>query len=48
MYIHNIYSYGPLEACKLSVEKPVMLPATLLDVESEILCCKNILFAEIT
>ena len=32
----------------LFVEKQVMLPATLPDIESEILCCKDILFAKIT
>ena len=30
------------------VEKQVMLPAALPDIESEILGCKNILFAKIT
>ena len=30
-----VYSYGPLEASKF-VEKQVMLPATLSDIESEI------------
>ena len=34
-------SYGPLEASKFIVEKQVMLPATLPDIEREILCCKN-------
>ena len=32
----------------LFVEKQVMLPATLPDIESDILCCKDILFAKIT
>ena len=32
----------------LFVEKQVTLPARLLDIESEILYCKNILFAKIT
>ena len=41
-----VNSYGPLE--NLFVEKQVMLPATLPDIESEILCCKDILFANIT
>ena len=36
-----VYSYGPLEV-NLFVEKQVMLPATLPDIESEILCCKYI------
>ena len=37
-----------LKVVNLFVEKQVMLPATLPDIESEILCCKNILFAKIT
>ena len=34
-----------LKLVNLFVEKQVMLPPTLPDVESEILCCKDILFA---
>ena len=42
-------SYGPLEATvNLFVEKQVTLPATPPDIECEILCCKDILFAKIT
>ena len=37
-----------LSPVNLFVEKQVMLPATLADIESENLCCKNILFAKIT
>ena len=37
-----------LKLVNLFVEKQVMLPATLTDIESEMLCCKNILFAKIT
>ena len=37
-----------LKLINLFVEKQVMLPATLPDIESEILCCKDILFANIT
>ena len=38
-----------LKLVNLFVEKQVMLPAALLDIESEILCCKHIiLFAKIT
>ena len=37
-----------LKLVNLFVEKQVMLPATLLDIESEILCYKDILFANIT
>ena len=33
---------------KLFVEKQVMLPATLPDIEIEILGCKYIIFAKIT
>ena len=40
-----VNSYGPVN---LFVEKQVMHPATLPDIESEILCCKDILFANIT
>ena len=32
----------------VNVEKQVILQATLPDIESEILCCKDILFAKIT
>ena len=42
-----VNSYGPLKASKF-VEKQVMLPATLPGIESEILCYKDILFANIT
>ena len=37
-----------LKLVNLSVEKQVMLSVTLPDIESDILCCKNILFAKIT
>ena len=37
-----------LKLVNLFVEKQVMLPATVPDIESEILCCKGILFANIT
>ena len=37
-----------LKLRNLFVEKQVMLPATLPDIESEILSCKDILFAKIT
>ena len=37
-----------LKLVNLFVEKQVMLPATLPDIESEILCCKHIPFAKIT
>ena len=37
-----------LKLVNLFVEKQVMLSATLPDIESEILCCKNIPFAKIT
>ena len=37
-----------LKLVNVFVEKQVMLPATLTDIEIEILCCKNILFAKIT
>ena len=37
-----------LKVVNLFVEKQVMLPATLPDIESEILCCKDILFAKVT
>ena len=33
---------------KLFVKKQVMLPATLTDIESESLCCKNTLIAKLT
>ena len=39
------YSFGLVN---LFVEKQVMLPATLPDIEREILCYKNVLFAKIT
>ena len=38
MYVGMIH----LKLVNLFVEKHVMLPATLLDIESEILGCKNI------
>ena len=44
MYIAMVH----LKLVNLFVEKQVMLPATLPDIESEILCCKDILFAKIT
>ena len=37
-----------MKLVNLFVEKQVMLPATLPDIESEILCCKDILFTKIT
>ena len=37
-----------LKLVKVFVEKQVMLPATLPDIESVVLGCKNILFAIIT
>ena len=37
-----------LKLVNLFVEKQVMLPATLPDIESEILCCNDILIAKIT
>ena len=37
-----------LKLVNLFVEKQVMLPVTLPDIKSEILCCKDILFAKIT
>ena len=37
-----------LKLVNLFVEKQVMLPATLLDIESEIVGCKNIFFAKIS
>ena len=37
-----------LKLVNLFVEEQVMLPATLPDIESEILCYKDILFANIT
>ena len=37
-----------LKLVNVFVEKQVMLPATLPDIESEILCCKDILFTKIT
>ena len=37
-----------LKLVNLFVEKQVMLPATLPDIESEILCCKDIPFTKIT
>ena len=43
-----VASYGALEASNLFIEKQVMLPAALSDIESEILGCKNIFFAKIT
>ena len=39
---YRLCSYLPLEI-NLLVEKKVMLPAALPDIESEILCCKDIL-----
>ena len=44
MYIAMVH----LKLVNLFVEKQVMLLATLPDIESEILCCKDILFAKIT
>ena len=44
MYIAMVH----LKLVNLFVEKQVMLSATLPDIESEILCCKNILFIKIT
>ena len=38
MYVAMVH----LKLVNLFVEKQVMLPATLPDIESEILCCKNI------
>ena len=38
-----VASYAPLEASKFISYLLNMLPATLPDIESEILCCKNIL-----
>ena len=37
-----------LKLVNMFVEKQVMLPATLPDIESEILGCKYIFFAKIT
>ena len=37
-----------LKLLNLFVEKQVKLSATLPDIESEILCCKNISLAKIT
>ena len=44
MYVAMVH----LKVVNLFVEKQVMLPATLPDIESEILCCKDILFTKIT
>ena len=44
MYIAMVH----LKLVIVFVENQVMLPATLPDVESEILGCKNIFFAKIT
>ena len=42
MYIATVH----LKLVNLFVEKQVMLPATLPDIESEILCCNDILIAK--
>ena len=42
MYIAMVH----LKLENLFVEKQVILPATLPDIESEILCCKNIPFCQ--
>ena len=44
MYIAMVH----LKLVNIFVENQVMLSATLSDIESEILCCKNIPFAKIT
>ena len=44
MYIAIIH----LKLVNLFVEKQVMLPVTLPDIESEIICCKDIFSAKIT
>ena len=38
--LHSYIAMVHLKLVNLSVEKQVMLPATLPDIESEILCCK--------